>query len=403
MKILQVNCVYNVGSTGKIVYDIHSELLRQGHESLVCYGRGVPVDAPNVIQTSREWYSKLSSLRAKLTGVMYGGAYFSTRYLERVILREKPDVVHLQCINGFFVNIYQLVSFLKTHQIKTLLTLHAEFMHTANCGYSFDCDRWLTGCGKCPQLKEVGSWFVDNTALSWRKMKQAFDGFDQGLMVASVSPWLMERAKRSPILKGKQHVTVYNGLNTEVFHYYQKEEERQALGLPMDRTIVFHASPNFDDNPDNIKGGYYVIELAKRMPEVLFVIAAPYPSQLAVPDNLKLLGSIRDQSLLARYYAAADLTVLASKKETFSMVCAESLCCGTPIVGFQAGAPEMISLPAYSSFVTYADVEALQREAIRMLAQPNRKEQIAAEALPVYSKQRMTEEYIRLYRKLMGE
>ena len=40
MKILQINCVYKNGSTGKIVADIHTELKNAGHHSAVCYGNG---------------------------------------------------------------------------------------------------------------------------------------------------------------------------------------------------------------------------------------------------------------------------------------------------------------------------------------------------------------------------
>ena len=39
MKVAQVNVVFKKGSTGKIVYDLHSMLLENGHESIVCYGR----------------------------------------------------------------------------------------------------------------------------------------------------------------------------------------------------------------------------------------------------------------------------------------------------------------------------------------------------------------------------
>ena len=133
MKILQVNCVYRKGSTGKIVYDIHTELLRQGIEDVVCYGRGEVIKEPNVHKTCPEWYSKLNNLWSRVAGVMYGGLWFSTHKLISIIESEKPDIVHLHCINGYFVNIYKIVSYLNRHHIRTVLSLHAEFMHTANC------------------------------------------------------------------------------------------------------------------------------------------------------------------------------------------------------------------------------------------------------------------------------
>ena len=58
----------------------------------------------------------------------------STARLLHILRREAPDIVHLQCINGYFVNIFRLVRWLKRHRIPTLLTLHAEFPYTANCG-----------------------------------------------------------------------------------------------------------------------------------------------------------------------------------------------------------------------------------------------------------------------------
>ena len=39
MRILQINSVYGYGSTGKIVNKIHHELLDNGYESFVIYGR----------------------------------------------------------------------------------------------------------------------------------------------------------------------------------------------------------------------------------------------------------------------------------------------------------------------------------------------------------------------------
>ena len=403
MKVLQVNCVYNKGSTGKITADLHKALLEQGVESIVCYGRGQKVDEPYVHKTCGELYAKLNNLWSRITGVMYGGCFFSTNRLIGIIKKEKPDVVHLQCINGYFVNIYRLVTWLKKQGIRTVLTLHAEFMHTANCGYALDCEKWKTGCGECPRLKrETKSWLLDGTARSFRKMKRAFDGFDD-LVVASVSPWLMERAKQSPILAGKKHCVIQNGLDTAVFYPREAAGLKEQYGLG-DKQILFHATAAFNDDPAHIKGGYYILRLAEQLkdePIQIVVAAGEADPTMTLPSNVTLLGRVADQERLAEWYSVADATVITSSRETFSMICAESLCCGTPMVGFEAGGPESISLPAYSTFVNYGDVAGLCAAVRRMLAKQKDVSATAAAACAAYDKRRMAETTVRVYHELM--
>lgn len=400
MKVLQVNCVYKTGSTGKITADLHNALKKKGIESVVCYGRGKKVNEPNVYKTCGELYSKLNNLLSRFTGIMYGGCLFSTNRLISIIKKEKPDIVHLQCINGYFVNIYRLVNWLKKNNIKTVLTLHAEFMFTANCGHSFDCEGWKTGCGKCPKFKEeTKSLLFDGTARSFKKMQKAFAGFKkENLIIVSVSPWLMERAKQSPILAGKQHTVVMNGLDTSVF--YPREVGKLKLGLGTDdEKIIFHATPVFSDNPEHIKGGCYIIKLAEMLKgeNVKIIVAGSYPENLKVPDNILLLGKVSDQNRLAELYSAADITVIASKRETFSMVCAESLCCGTPVAGFKAGGPETISLAKYSRFVEYGDLNALYESVSYFLNNAQETDETTKAAVKTYGSKTMTEKYTEVY------
>lgn len=398
MKILQVNCVYNTGSTGKIVADIHRELIARGEESVVCYGRGARVDEPHVYKTCGELYSKVNNLLSRLTGVMYGGCFFSTNKLISIIKKERPDVVHLHCINGYFVNIYRLVTWLKKHRVKTVLTLHAEFMYTANCGHALDCERWLTGCGSCHRWRqETKSLFLDGTARSWKKMKKAFAGFEEDCIVTSVSPWLMERARRSPILERFCHVTVLNGLDTEVFHPVADTDLRERYGIG-DRKLVLHVTPSFSLDPDHFKGGWYVAELARRMPEMIFAVVGCREPVDGLPDNMINVGRLEDQRELAAWYTAADVTLLTSKKETFSMVTAESLCCGTPVVGFRAGAPEMITIDRFSSFVEQGDPDGLEAELRSWLQRPG-PEGLADEAREKFAGEAMCQSYRSLYRE----
>lgn len=402
MKVLQVNSVYPLWSTGKITHDIHTVLLQKQHQSIVCYGRGPLIEADGIYKICTERLSRINRAWTRISGIMYGGHLHSTCKLIRIIEKEKPDVVHLQCINNAFVNIYRLITYLNKHKIKTVLTLHAEFMYTANCGHALECERWKTGCGKCPRLKpETRSLGIDATAYSWYRMKKAFQGFDENLIVVSVSPWLKDRAAQSPILLGKMHEVVYNGLDTKVFHYWGETGIRQQLGISEHEKMIFHVTPNFTGNPQNLKGGIYVIELAKKMPNVKFVVAGPtFGPKPEVPDNMIVLGSVEDSTYLSLLYSAADITLLTSKKETFSMVCAESLSCGTPVVGFKAGAPEQISLSEYSEFVEHGDMGALQSTVENFLNMKFDRQEISHAACATYAKEVMTENYLRIYQQL---
>lgn len=399
MKVLQINCVCRYGSTGKITYDIHRHLLSQGFRSVVCYGRGEKLTDPDTRKISSEGYAKVNHLLSRLRGTMYGGCRLATARLIRIIQRESPDVVHLQCLNGYFVNIYQLVSWLKKHRIKTVLTLHAEFMYTANCAHALDCEKWRTGCGKCPRLRqETGSFFFDRTAWSYRRMQEAFRGFEKDLTVVSVSSWLRKRAEQSPILREMEHRTILNGVDTAIFSY------RPSTKLAKEK-VIFHATAMFRDDPGDLKGGWYLLELAKRLRDipVRFLVAGKFKVSSPVPENVTLLGEIRDREVLAGYYSSADITLLTSRRETFSMVCAESLCCGTPVVGFQAGAPEEICLPEYSEFVPPRDLDALESAVRKWLDQPKDKARISREAASRYDQEKMLREYTRLYRRVTHE
>lgn len=82
------------------------------------------------------------------------------------------------------------------------------------------------------------------------------------------------------------------------------------------------------------------------------------------------------------------------------MPCAESLCCGTPVVGFEAGAPERIALGDYSDFVEYGDLDALNTAIHARLNQPVDREAVARQAAETYSDLTMAEQYLTLYRDL---
>ncbi len=400
MKVLQINCVFQKGSTGRITNDLHAYYRSVGIDSYVIYGRGQKPSGEGVYKIASEIGSRARNLASRVTGNLYGMGRCGLRRAISRIEKIRPDIVHLQCINGYFIDIYGLLEYLKEHRIPTLLTLHAEFMYTGNCGYAFDCDGWKTGCRRCPDVRAaIASRNARAPEKNWQKMKAAFDGFE-GLRLVGVSDWVSQRAKLSPILSEKEIVTVLNGVDDTVFCRQEAAVERIQEIHDRGRRAVLFVTPYFEDEN---KGGAWLLRLAKAMADqpVEFIVIgrsdAVYPS-----ENLHFIGELKDPRELAKWYSAADLTLLLSKRETFSMICAESLCCGTPIVGFCAGAPELIALGQYSRFVPYGDLPALVAEINAWLEQDLDREGISRAARRAYSKQAMADNYIGEYQKILG-
>jgi glycosyltransferase involved in cell wall biosynthesis len=169
--------------------------------------------------------------------------------------------------------------------------------------------------------------------------------------------------------------------------------------------MIFHATAEFSDEMDHPKGGYWIFKLAELMKNlpVKFVVAGPAYISGAIPENMMVLGKITDPKMLSALYSSADLTVLVSKKETFSMVVAESLCCGTPVVGFKAGGPEIIALPAFSKFIDQGDLEGFCEGINEFLRTSSSHTEISKMALEVYSNKHMLESYEKIYRDLINK
>lgn len=409
MKILQVNCVYRKGSTGKIVYDIHEELQKRGVSSVVCYGRGSVINEPYVYKFCSELEAHISHVFALLGGLQYAASPMATWKLKQIIQREQPNVVHLHCINGFCVDIFQLLRFLAKQKIKTVVTHHAEFFYTGNCGHALNCKKWISkeGCSSCHDLRgATGSRTIDNTHSSWKLMHEAFSLFDTDkLHFTAVSPWVVERSNMSEVIKRYPCTCVMNGVDTALFHYVK---DAMAV-LPTKewgnyKDYVLHVTASFSTDAKSLKGGRYIVQLACRMPEQLFVVVASQVLAVEnIPENVKIWGKANGQKELAALYAAAKATVIVSERETFSMVTAESLCCGTPVVGFKAGGPESIAIAAYSKFVEYGNVEQLGQALQNVLVKEWDKEVIANEGKKCYAREVMTEGYMNVYKQLIHD
>lgn len=404
MKILQVNLTGKSGSTGKIVNDLKKYLSSQGHDTIVAYSVDDITDE-GFFKISHRWELALSRRLIRYGRASYKGNPFAFRRLKKIIQEECPDIVHLHCINCCCVNIYSTLSYLGRSKIRTVITHHAEFFYTGSCPYAFDCTKYIdqecVGCEN--ELYATSNVIYADTHKCWNNMFGAFSNFEQDkLIFVAVSPWVEKRSTSSPIVNRFPCATIYNGLDTSVFHHKEFSAEFQSK-LGSVKRIILHVTPNFNPaDKENIKGGYYVVELAKKMPQFRFLIVASSSKNTGnLPENIQLWGKASSQEELAQLYSNAEITLLTSKRETFSMVTAESLCCGTPVVGFEAGGPESIAHSKYSKFVKHGDIDALCLSIRHFITESFDKKTVSSECQRIYSKEVMGEKYLELYNQLL--
>ena len=403
MKILIANCVYKKGSTGKIVYDTQKYLEDNGHKTLVCYGNfEVESDLP-CNKFCSDFEVHLSSILTKLGNKQYKGSPVSTHRLISIIKREQPHVVHLHCMNGSCVDLYALLDFLAKSMIPTVVTHHAEFYYTGSCSHAFECEQWYRNqCEQCPRLRfATHNRIFADAHKPWKALYESFNKFSPGfLKFTAVSPWVRSRSLMSPIVNKFECITVLNGVETSVFHYKDDCRLKLCDRIGTDSKVIFFSSASFRPFDENdIKGGKYILELAKLLPDYKFVIAAlDVDTSIELPSNILLWGPAKSQDELADLYSYADITVIASQRETFSMVTAESLCCGTPVVGFTAGGPESIAIPEYTKFVETRDSRQLADAISEMIESNLDKNAVSNFAQQIYSKEQMAKSYLDIYK-----
>lgn len=406
MKILISNWVYNWGSTGYILRDLRNELEKQGHEVVTVCGVNLGERDDRVHCVSKRIERIIYTRWLHLGGSKFDGSTLATTRFIKIIKRENPDIVHLHLMHCNCLNFFMLLKYLSKNHIKTVITHHAEIYYTGSCGYAFECNKWINEqCCGCEIPKEVtGCKLFANPHRNWKRMADVFTAFDtRYLYYTTVSPWLKERFELSPLSKNYRCDVVMNGIETEVYRKRAYTETLEKKGLSQ-YSYVLYVSARFDPtNKDDIKGGYYIHEIAKRMPDEKFVVVATENNNCdCLPSNILLWGKASNQEELAELYSNAKITLLTSKKETFSMICAESFCCGTQVVGFLAGGPESISLSDYSKFVEYQDTDALSLAIKELSLKDYDRDNLSNMAQKKYSRKAMTDRYVSVYNQLLS-
>lgn len=165
---------------------------------------------------------------------------------------------------------------------------------------------------------------------------------------------------------------VYRGVDRKYFHPTNQAESRGACGLPADGVIVLWAG-RFEPvkNPALLLRA--AIRWRREWGSRLCVIMAGSGSlqrqmqqlrkRMDLQDTVRFVGDVT-QNELARYFNAADVTVVTSHSEGIPNVLLESIACGTPFVATDVGGIAEIACSNTDRLVPAGDAEALAESVI---------------------------------------
>lgn len=407
MRILQINSHYNQGGAARIVACIHTQLRRGGQESYVAYGRGARADGEFIYRfnTAAEIY--FSALASRLVGLNGWFNRLATRRLLRYIDQVQPDILHLHALHGYYLNVPMLFAYINKHKLSCVWTFHDCHAFVGNCGYYYDCEKWKTGCGHCPRRKGYPtSQFFDFTRYMWKRKRELFTGVAPKIIVTP-SDWLTGQAAES-FFRKYPCVTIHNGIDTK-YTFYPRDRSicREKYGFGMEEKLVLGIAVGYSDPR---KGARYIIQAARNLGNEAKVILIGWKESdnglLENMDNIVTLPSTGDTETLAEYYSMVDVFVLPSLAENYATVTLESMACGTPVVGFDVGGiPEQLT-EGKGIAVPAGDQQAFDKAIRKALSSDNgllHGEELADRIRQENSKEKMVEEYINIYERLLQE
>jgi glycosyltransferase involved in cell wall biosynthesis len=296
--------------------------------------------------------------------------FAGTRRLLDMTIR-RPDVVHCHNLHGGYFDLRALPWL--SGQVPVVMTLHDAWLLSGHCAHSFECERWKSGCGHCPDLTIDPAIRRDATAYNWRRKAKIFGA--SRLWVATPSRWLMRKVEQSMLARAIVEARVIpNGVDLSVFRPADKEAARSRLGIPAGALVVLFAATALRENIwkdyRTVREGVSLAVARLQAQEIMFVaLGQDAPEERIGPAVLRFVPYQTEPTVVASYYQASDVYVHAARADTFPNTVLEAQACGVPTVATAVGGiPEQIDDGRNGFLVPVGDAEALAARLIRLLS-----------------------------------
>ena len=344
MRVLIINVVCGIGSTGKICADLAKAFESSGNTVKIAYGRG-----GKVLPEYKKYAVRIGNMfdiysHALLTRITDRQGSFSKRatknFLKWVDLYS-PDLLWLHNIHGYYLNYELLFQWIKEHpNVRVKWTLHDCWAFTGHCTHfvAVKCNKWKQQCEKCPQIREYpASLLIDNSRLNYKRKKECFCGV-KNMTLITPSNWLAKLVKDS-FLKEYSVEVIYNQIDETIFKptlsnfrkVYKLENKIVVLGV----ASVWNRKKGLDD----------FIELAGMLDDsYAIVLVGLTPRQIKrISKKICGIGQINNAGKLAEIYSGSDIFVNPSQEESFGMTTAEAARCGTKAIVYERTACEEVA------------------------------------------------------------
>lgn len=325
--------------------DIQRIAMKRGYETLSIVGRRKPFSDMPCIKVGDFFSFGMHVIITTLFDRQGFGSRFETGRIVSILRKEKPDIVHLHNLHGYYLNLPILFQYLtEEFDGKVFWTFHDCWPMTGHCAYftAVGCERWQQECGNCPNKKIYPiSLFKDNSTNNFIEKRNIFCNL-KNLTIIVPSEWMANIVKRSYM--GRYPVKVINnGIDVKTFRYTEPTEEfYRDYHIDKDRKMILGVASVWDKR----KGLNDFIHLSDIIPnDYQIVLVGLTGGQIKrLPQNITGITRTENSANMAMLYSKAVVFMNPSLEESFSLVTVEALSCGTPVVVLDTSAvKELVS------------------------------------------------------------
>ena len=401
MKVLQINSVCGVGSTGRIVTDIDSKLRKNNIESYFAYGRDTSVNNDHTLRigSKLDCYVHAGLTRLFDTHVLWGSWRATSNFIKQ-IKNINPDIIHLHNLHGYYINIKILFDYLKDTGKPVVWTLHDCWSFTGHCAHFtyIQCDKWREECHKCPQKKSYpASIFIDNSKRNYHLKKEIFNSL-KNMTIVTPSKWLADLVRKSFLSKYSVKV-INNGIDADVFKPVADESVLEKYKIGHKFNILGVASIWSER-----KGLRYFIELSGMIDDDCEILLVGLDKKQIKKLPSKIIGIKRISNIneLVQIYSLADVFINPTLEDNFPTVNIEALACGTPVITFNTGGSSEIMDDNCGYVVEKGNISEIKKyiDIVKSNGKDYYSEKCVKRVKDNFDKNDCFDEYVELYKRL---